>query len=142
MYSASYDQIHRASRQAADLDKEKIKMEIKIKDIEKELSCRVRERRKLEDEVKDLRKLIEKLKADIIEKDTCLDHLQKQSDELRSSLSISKNEVIKEFKTSSEFTDILDKNYAAGFKDFCMDTVEAFLGVDFKLPTVAKSSLL
>ena len=56
-----------------------------------------------------------------------------------------KDEAIKEFKTSSEFTELLDKNYAAGFKDFYLDATGAFLGVDFnsiKLLIAAKSSLL
>ena len=46
---------------------------------------------------------------------------------------------------SSEFTELLDKNYAAGFKDFYLDATGAFLGVDFnsiKLLIAAKSSLL
>lgn len=64
-----------ASRQAADLDKERIRMETKIRVIEKESSRKVRERRKLEDEVKDLKNLVKELKANIIEKDTLLDHL-------------------------------------------------------------------
>lgn len=53
--------------------------------------------------------------------------------------------MIKEFKTSSEFTDLLSKNYVTGFKDFLMDVVEAFPRVDFdciKLPIVVESSLL
>ena len=82
---------------------------------------------------------------DIVEKDTRLDHLQKQNDELRSSLSKSKDEVIKEFKMSKEFTDLLDENYAAGFENFHMDTHQSFPGVDFdsiKLRTAAESSLL
>ena len=60
-------------------------------------------------------------------------------------MSKSKDEVIKEFKTPKEFTDLLDENYAVGFKDFHMDAYESFPRVDFdsiKLCTVAKSSLL
>ena len=56
-----------------------------------------------------------------------------------------KDEAIKEFKTSSEFTELLDKNYAAGFMDFYLDAIDAFPGVDFnsiKLLIAAKSSLL
>lgn len=116
-------------------------MKTKIKDI-KESSCKVGERRKLGDEVKELKNLAKELKADIVEKDTRLDHLQKQNDELKSSLSKSKDEVIKEFKTSSEFTDLLDKNYTVGFEDFRIDVVEAFPQVDFdsiKLPTTAET---
>lgn len=92
-----------------------------------------------------LKNLAEELRADIVEKDTRLNHLQKQNDELQFSLSKSEDEVIKELKTFNEFTDLLDKNCFVGFEDFCMDTIEAFPRVDFdsiKLPTIAKSSLL
>ena len=65
-------------------------------------------------------------------------------------LTISKKEVtreaaIREFKASSEFTDLLENNYTAGFEDFCMDALEHFPGMDFspiKLRIVAESSLL
>ena len=63
-----------APRQATNLDKERIRMKTKIKDI-KESSCKVGERRKLGDEVKELKNLAKELKADIVEKDTRLDHL-------------------------------------------------------------------
>ena len=100
---------------------------------------------KLEDEVRELKNLAEGLKVDVLEKDTRLNHLQKQNDELSSLLSKSRDEVIKEFKTSSEFTDLLDKNNVASFENFRMDTIESFPGVDFdsiKFRTVAESSLL
>ena len=50
-----------------------------------------------------------------------------------------------EFKASSEFTDLLLKNYVVGFEDFRMDVIEHFPGVDFspiKLCVVAERSLL
>ena len=50
-----------------------------------------------------------------------------------------------EFKASSEFTDLLLKNYVVGFEDFRMDVIEHFPGVDFspiKLRVVAERSLL
>ena len=56
-----------------------------------------------------------------------------------------KDEAIREFKTSSEFTELLGKNYVAGFKDIYLDATDAFPGVDFnsiKLLIAAKSSLL
>ena len=43
--------------------------------MEKESNCKARERVKLEDEVKELKNLVEELKLDAIEKDTHLDHL-------------------------------------------------------------------
>lgn len=100
---------------------------------------------KLEDKVKELKNLAEELRTDIVEVDTRLDHLQKQDDELRSSLSKSRDEVIKEFKMSKEFTNLLDENYVVGFEDFCMDAIESFPEVDFdsiKLCTVVEISLL
>ena len=63
------------SKQAAELDKDMIRMEMKIWDMEKEASHKSKERRKLEDEVKDLKNLVKELKADIVKKETRLDHL-------------------------------------------------------------------
>ena len=100
---------------------------------------------KLEDKVKELKNLVEELKADAVKKNTRLDHLQKRSDELYTLLGDAKAKIIKEFKASNEFTILLDRNYAAGFEDFHMDVIENFLGVDFspiKFHIAAKSSLL
>jgi len=112
--------------------------------MEKEFNRRAEVRDKLEDEVKELNNLIEELKANAIE-DTRLDHLQKRSDELYTLLGETKAATIRAFKASSEFTDLLDKNYAAGFEDVHMDAIEHFSGVDFspiKLHVAAESSLL
>ena len=93
-----------------------------------------------------MKNLAEELRMDIVEKDTHLDHLQKQNEELRSSLSQSKlkDEAIKDFKSSKEFIDLCDANYVASFEDFRMDALE-FPEVDFdhiKLCTIAEISLL
>ena len=66
-----------ASRQAYELDKTRVRLKAKIRDMKKESSCRMKERVKLEAEVKKLKNLAEELKTDIVEKDTRLDHLQK-----------------------------------------------------------------
>ena len=66
-----------ASRQAYELHKTRVRLKAKIHDIEKESSYRTGERMKLEVEVKELKNLAEELRVDIVEKDTCLDHLQK-----------------------------------------------------------------
>ena len=103
------------------------------------------EKVKLKDEVKELKNLVEELKADAIKKDTRLGHLQKRTDKLCSSLEEAKVVAIREFKASSKFTDLLDKKYVAGFEDFHMDTIESFSGVDFspiKLRVATKISLL
>ena len=113
--------------------------------MEKESSRRVEVKAKLEDKVKELKNLVKELKADVVEKDTRLDHLQKRSDELCTILGETREAAIREFKASSKFTDLLDRNYAAGFGDFCMDTLEHFLVVDFspiKLRIATESSLL
>ena len=75
--------------------------------------------------------LIKELRADIVEKDTCLDHIQKKNDELSTLLSKAKEDAVAKFKASKEFTDLLDCNYAVGFEDFRLDAVENFLEVDF-----------
>ena len=102
-------------------------MEMKNRDMEKEASCKAGERVRLKDEVKDLKNFVEELKADIFKKETRLDHLQKQNYEFVSSLSKATDKTIKEFKTSSEFTKLLDKKYAAGFEDFHLDATKTFL---------------
>ena len=63
------------SRQATELDKERIKMEMKNRDMEMEANRKAGERVKLKDEVKDLKNFIEELKADFFKKETHLDHL-------------------------------------------------------------------
>ena len=50
-------------------------LEAKIRDMEKESSCKTGERMKLEAEVEELKNLAEELSTDIVEKDTRLDHL-------------------------------------------------------------------
>ena len=75
-----------------------------------ESSRRAKVRIKLEEEVKKLKNLIEGLKANAVEKDTSLDHLQKRSNELCTLLREAKGAVIEEFKASSEYINLLDKN--------------------------------
>ena len=53
--------------------------------MEKESSRKTGERMELEAKAVELKNLAEELRADIVEKDTRLDHLQKQNEELRSS---------------------------------------------------------
>ena len=71
-----------------------------------------------EDEAKELQNHIEELKTDVIEKDTCLDHLQKRNDELSALLTKATEDAVTEFRASKQFTDLLDTNYATGFEDF------------------------
>ena len=89
--------------------------------------------------------LIEELKANVVEKDTRLDHFQKKNDELSTLLSQAKEDAVAEFKASKEFTDLMDCNYVAGFEDFRMDVEDNFPEVDFssiKLNLAAATSSL
>ena len=102
---------------------------------------------KAKDEAKELQNHVEELRTDAIEKDTCLDHLQKRNDELSALFKKAKGDAVAEFKASKQFTDLMDTNYAAGFEDFRMDAMENFPEVDFSfiklnLGGVATSSLL
>ena len=100
---------------------------------------------KAKDEVNENKKLIEELRTDALEKDTHIDHLQKMNDELNTRLSKAKEDVVAEFKSSKAYTDVLDRNYAAGFEDFRMDAIENFPEVDFssiKLNLAAATSSL
>ena len=86
---------------------------------------------KATDGAKELKNIIEKLKANIVEKDTCLDHLQKKNNELSALLEKAKEDAVAEFQASKQFTDLLDKNYAVGFEDFRLDAAENFPNLDF-----------
>ena len=89
--------------------------------------------------------MIEELKADVVEKDTRLNHLQRKNDELSTLLSNAKVDVVAEFKSSNEYTKLLDANYAAGFEDFRMEAIKNFPEVDFssiKLNLAAATSSL
>ena len=86
---------------------------------------------KAREEAKELRNLNEELKTDVLEKDTRLDHLQKKNNELSALLEKAKGDAVAKFQVSKQFTDLLDKNYAAGFEDFRLDAAENFPNLDF-----------
>ena len=86
---------------------------------------------KAKEEVKELQNLNEELKTDVLEKDTRFDHLQKRNNELSTLLEKAKGDAVAEFQASKQFTDLLDKNYAAGFEDFRLDAAENFPNLDF-----------
>ena len=135
-----------ASRQATKLDKTSILLETTIKNVRDESKKWAGIAVEAKEKVAEQQNLITELRADIVEKDTRLDHIQKKNDELSTFLSKAKEDAVVEFKASNAFTDLLDRNYAAGFEDFRMDAVENFPKVDFssiKLNlNVATSSLL
>ena len=120
-----------ASRQAIDLDKTRILLEKRIKEVKDKSKRWAEIAAKAKEEAKELQNQIEELKADAIEKDTCLDHFQKRNDELGALLKKAKEDAVVEFKVSKQYTDLLDTNYAARFEDFRMDAVENFPNIDF-----------
>ena len=134
-----------ASRQATELDKTRLLLETRIKEVKEESKVWAEVAAKAREEAKELRDLNKELKTDVIEKDTRLDDLQKRNNELNTLLEKAED-VVAEFQSSKQFTDLLDKNYAAGFEDFRLDAAENFPNLDFSVIKLnlgaATSSLL
>ena len=120
-----------ASRQATKLDKMKILLEKRIKEVKDKSKVWAEVAAKAKEEAKELRNLNEELKMDVLEKDTRLNHLQKRNNELSALLEKAKGDAVAEFQASKQFTDLLDKNYAARFEDFRLDATENFPNLDF-----------
>ena len=135
-----------ASRQATELDKTRLLLETRIKEVKEESKVWAEVAAKAREEAKELRDLNEELRTDVIEKDTRLDDLQKRNNELNTLLEKAKEDAVAEFQSSKQFTDLLDKYYAAGFEDFRLDAVEHFPNIDFSVIKLnlgaATSSLL
>ena len=92
-----------------------------------------------------LKNEVEELKADNIEKDTCIIYLEGQVSEFVSSLEKAREEAITAFKKSNEYKNRLDSHYAAGYEDFRADAKETYPDLDFdsfKLPLTNENSLL
>ena len=119
------------SRQATELDKTRILLEKRVKEVKEESKVWAEVAAKAREEAKELRNLNEELKTDILEKDTRLDHLQKKNNELNALLEKAKGDAVAEFQASNQFTNLLDKNYAAGFEDFRLDATKNFPKLDF-----------
>ena len=127
------------------MDKTRILLKMKIQEVKDDCKGWAEVATKATDEAKEMQNFVKELKADNVEKDTRLDHLQKKNDKLSTLLSKAREDTVVEFKASEQYTDLLDANYAAGFEDFCMDAEECFPEVDFssiKLNISAASSLL
>ena len=92
-----------------------------------------------------LKNEVEKLKADSVEKETCIVHLEGQISAFNLSLEKAREEAVAAFKKSDEYKNRLNSHYATGYEDFCVDAKEAFPDLDFdslKIPLATKSSLL
>ena len=120
-----------ASRQATKLDKTRVLLETRIQEVNADCKKQAGAAAKAKEEVTEHKKLIEELRTDALEKDTRIDHLQKMNNELSTRLSKAKVNAVAEFKSSKAYTDVLDRNYAAGFEDFRMDAIKNFPEVDF-----------
>ena len=72
-----------ASKQATDMDHERVRLKARVREVQENCRGRAKIVVKAMDEVKELKNLVEELKADVVEKDTHLDHLQKRYNELR-----------------------------------------------------------
>ena len=120
-----------ASRQTTELDKTRILLGKRIKEVKEESKVWAEVATKAREEAKELQNLNKELKTDVLEKDTRLNHLQKRNNELSALLEKAKGDTVAEFQASKQFTDLLDKNYAAGFKDFRLDAAENFPNLDF-----------
>ena len=115
-----------ASRQATGLDKTRILLETRIQKLKDESKKWAEVATIAKEKGNELLNLIEELKTDVVEKDTRLGHLRKKNDELSTLLSNAKADAVIEFKSSNEYTKLLDANYAAGFEDFRMEAIENF----------------
>ena len=95
-----------------------------------------------------LKNEVKELKADNIEKDTCIVYLKGQISEFVSSLEKAHGEnvaAVAAFKKSDEHKKALDSHYVAGYEDFRADAKETYPELDFdsfKLPLATESSLL
>ena len=88
------------SRQAIDLDKMRILLEKRIKEVKDESKVWVEVAAKVKKEAKELRNLNKELKTGVLENDTRLDHLQKRNNELNALLEKDKGNAVAEFQAS------------------------------------------
>ena len=82
------------------MDKTSILLEVRIQEVKDDFKGQAKVVAKAKDKAKELQNLVEELKANIFEKDTCLDHLQKGNDELSTLLNKAKEDVVVEFRAS------------------------------------------
>ena len=92
-----------------------------------------------------LKNEVEELKANSVEKETRIVHLEGQVSKFNSSLEKAREKAVAAFKKSDEYKNRLDSHYAASYEDFHADAKEAFPDLDFdslKIPLTTESSLL
>ena len=92
-----------------------------------------------------LKNEVEELRANSVEKETHIAHLEGQISAFNSSLEKAYEEAMAAFKKFDDYKNRLDSHYAAGYEDFLADAKEAFPDLDFdsfKIPLAMESSLL
>ena len=141
-----------ASSQAKELCEEAKTAKEKNKELNKEVLLKKGEVIRLTEDLNrlhgvetKLKNEVEELKADSIEKETRIVHLEGQILVFNSSLEKAREEAVAAFKKSNEYKNHLDSHYAAGYEDFRANAKEAFPDLDFdslKIPLATESSLL
>ena len=141
-----------ASSQAKELCEEAKTAKEKNKELNKEVLLKKGEVIRLTEDLNrlhgvetKLKNEVKELKADSIEKETRIVHLEGQILVFNSSLEKAREEAVAAFKKSNEYKNHLDSHYAAGYEDFCANAKEVFPDLDFdslKIPLATESSLL
>lgn len=88
---------------------------------------------------------MEELKADSIEKETRIAHLEVKIQELTLSIEKAQKEAVIAFMRSTKIKTRLDRHYTTGYEDFRADVKEAYPEMDFEsftIPTAADNSML
>ena len=132
-----YDQAKAAKEKSKKLNNEVLLKKGEVIKLTEELTRLPGIERKLKDEV-------EELKANSIEKDTRISHLEVKVQGFTSSMEKAQKEAIAAFMKSNEFKIHLDRHYVVGYEDFRSDAKEAYPEMDFdffKIPTAVESSL-
>ena len=140
-----------ASTQAKELCEEAKTAKEKNKELNKEVLLKKGEVIRLTEDLNrlhgvetKLKNKVKELKADSVEKETHIVHLEGQISAFNSSLEKACEEAVTAFKKSDEYKNRLDNHYAVGYKDFRAYAKEAFPGLDFdslKIPLAMESSL-
>ena len=140
------------SCQAKELYEEAKTAKEKDKELNTEVLLKTREVIRLTEDLSHLQGIetklkneVEELKADTIEKETRIAHLEGKVSKFTLSLEKAREEAVVAFKKSDEYKNRLDSHYAAGYEDFRTDAKEAFPDLDFdtfQIPLATESSLL
>ena len=141
-----------ASNQAKELCDEAKAAKAKSKELKDEFLLKkgevirlTKELTRLQGIEKKLRNEVEELKANSIEKETHINHLEVKVQGFTSSLENAQKEAIATFMKLDDFTNRLDRHYIVDYEDFHSNAQEAYPEIDFdsfKIPTATKSSLL